>query len=514
MFGVTGSGKTEVYIQLIAELLEDSKQVLVLVPEISLTPQTLQRFQDRFGKRVAALHSGMTDTQRKDVWLSAQNGELALLLGTRSSIFTPFANLGLIIVDEEHDQSYKQQDYFTYNARDLAMVRGQMLDIPVLLGSATPSSETLHNVAEGKIKQFNLLSRTSDAKPPNIHLIDRRQDDMGMISQKIINEMRQALYRNEQVILFLNKRGFAPVMLCGNCDWHGECRYCSAYKTVHKSRNLLLCHHCGNAEPLPSKCPSCGEESLHFAGLGTEKIEQFISEQFPKHQVLRLDRDKQTTAKQLDTALAQIHSGEVDIIIGTQLLVKGHHFPKVSLVGVIDSDASLYSSDFRAEERLLQQLFQVAGRAGREQNLGHVYIQTKLPNHPLFAALIKHDYLDYAQTLLAARKDYALPPFVASLVIKASHKDRTLVHQFLVQLKQTLVTELAEQIAKQNLQILGPAEDAILKKQNRFCFHLFITAANKKAIQTHLPLIEKAIAHYNRKKQIRTIIDVDPLEII
>lgn len=509
LYGVTGSGKTEIYIQLIAKVIEKGQQVLVLIPEISLTPQTEQRFKDRFGRRVASLHSGLTDQRRKQVWLSAQKGELPILLGTRSAIFTPFKDLGLIVVDEEHDQSYKQQDYFTYHARDLATVRAKMLDIPLLLGSATPSGETLLNVQQNKITQYNLLTRSGDAKPPNIYLIDRRQDDQGVISQKIINEMRQALYRKEQVMLFLNKRGYAPVILCGSCQWQGECQFCSAHKTVHQNRNLLLCHHCGNAEKLPKVCPNCGDTELYFAGLGTEKIEQFIVSQFPKHTVLRLDRDNQTTSKQLNVALNQIQQGKVDIIIGTQLLVKGHHFPKVGIVGVIDSDQALYSSDFRAEERLLQQLIQVAGRAGREENIGRVYIQTRLPTHPLFQALTQHDYLLYMKHLLTERKEYDLPPYTASVVIKASYKDRNTVQLLLQQVKLTLNQSLAEQ----TITILGPAEDVITKKQGRFCFHLFLTAKSKKTIQTYLPLIEKAIQHHNQPPSVRVLIDIDPFEV-
>ncbi len=501
--GVTGSGKTEVYIQLIAKAIENGGQVLLLVPEIGLTPQMLARFTARFGKRVASYHSGMSDVVRRDVFLSAMSGELPILIGTRSAIFVPMADLRLILIDEEHDLSYKQQEGFLYHARDLALFRAQQAGINVVMGSATPSLESLYNVSVGKLCPHTLRHRATQAALPAIHLIDRRGHSRDtVLADKVQQQMRLALQRGEQVLLFLNRRGFSPVMGCGHCDWRSDCPNCSVFQTAHIRLRQLCCHHCGHVERLPLKCPKCGDSDIYFMGAGTEKLEAQLHQQFPTHRILRLDRDNQTTAKQLDKALARIHAGEVDIILGTQLVVKGHHFPKVTLVCVVDADSALFSSDFRAEERLYQQLIQVAGRAGRERS-GHVYVQSSVPEHPIFHALMRHDYQAYAQTLLAERQQFALPPFTAIALVKASAREQSVVLDYLRAIRQTLDEHARE------IDVLGPVPLTVEKLNHRYQAQLWLSAQAKKTLQRRLPLLEKIIEHFDPTKRYQTIIDVD-----
>lgn len=503
--GVTGSGKTEVYIQLIEKAIADGGQVLLLVPEIGLTPQMLARFTARFGKRVASYHSGMSDIARRDVFLSAMSGDLPIVIGTRSAIFVPMANLRLILIDEEHDLSYKQQEGFLYHARDLALFRAKKLGINVVMGSATPSLESLHNVNEGKLQAHYLRKRATDIALPKIQLIDRRGHSREQVlANKVIQQMRQALQRGEQVLLFLNRRGFSPVMGCGNCDWRSDCPACSVFQTVHLQTRQLCCHHCGHVEPLPLHCPKCGDSDVFFVGAGTEKLESQLNQQFPQHTVLRLDRDKQTTAKQLDAALARVHAGEVDIILGTQLVVKGHHFPKVTTVCVVDADSALFSSDFRAEERLYQQLIQVAGRAGRE-SAGQVLVQTAVPEHSVYNALIKHDYHSYAETLLEERRATHLPPYAAVALLKASAKEQSVVIDYLRAIKNTL-DEHAPQLS-----VLGPIPLAVAKVNHRYQAQLWLSADNKLALQKVLPLLRQIIVHFDRTNRFKTIIDVDAI---
>lgn len=504
LYGVTGSGKTEIYIHLIEKVLSAGKQVLLLVPEIALTPQMLSRFTQRFGRRVAAYHSGMTDNARRDVFVSAQAGELPVLIGTRSAIFVPQANLGLILVDEEHDLSYKQHEGFLYNARDLAIYRAKKLGISVVLGSATPSLETVHNVQLGKMQLHTLTQRATNSVLPKIQMVDRRgQSRENVLSDYVIQQMRKTLQRSKQVLVFLNRRGFAPVMKCNDCEWSSRCPSCSVFQTAHTTTRQLCCHHCGHLEPLPIRCPDCGSADVYFAGAGTQKLEAQITQQFPHHRVLRLDRDKQTTAKQLDTALEQIQNNEVDIILGTQLVVKGHHFPNVELVCVADADSALFSSDFRAEERLYQQLIQVSGRAGRESNAGQVFIQSTVPNHDVFHALMQHNYWAYAEKMLTERGDYQLPPKTATVLVKASALDKALVLDYLRNVKQTLDEH------SENLETLGPIPLAIEKIKNRYQAELWLSADNKITMQKQLSLLQQIIKHYDKSNRFRTIIDVD-----
>lgn len=504
--GVTGSGKTEIYIRLIEHALTQQRQVLLLVPEIGLTPQMLARFTTRFGRRVAAYHSGLSDTARRDIFLASQQGELPILIGTRSAIFVPMPQLGLILIDEEHDLSYKQQEGFLYHARDLAVYRGKHSTLPVVMGSATPSLESLYNVQRGIFRCHYLNQRATGATLPDITMVDRRGHGReSVLADSVQQKMRQTLQRGEQVLLFLNRRGFAPVMRCGACGWSSDCPACSVHQTAHISLRQLCCHHCGYVQALPLRCPDCDDSDLYFSGAGTEKLEAQLNEQFPQHRVLRLDRDKQTTTKQLDDALTSIHQGEVDIIVGTQLVVKGHHFAKVTLVCVVDADSALFSSDFRAEERLYQQLIQVAGRAGREALRGHVYIQSSVPEHAIFHALLRHDYRAYAEQLLSERADFALPPHTAVALLKASATEQSTVSSYLRAVKEAM-TEHADLLT-----VLGPAPLTIQRLNHRYQAQLWLSAPDKAQLQRYLPLLQKVMQHFDPTNRYRSIIDVDAI---
>jgi len=509
LYGVTGSGKTEIYMQLIADMMAIGKQALLLVPEIALTPQMLARFKQRFGRRVAAYHSALGDNARRDIFVAASQNELPIAIGTRSAIFVPMPNLGLILVDEEHDISYKQQQGFLYNARDLAIYRAKQLDINVVLGSASPSLESLHNINRKKFTLLQLGHRATNASLPKLQVVDQRgQPRTQVLAKGIISRMRQVLDRGEQVLLFLNRRGFANAMMCADCGWVSQCPCCSVYQTAHLSRRQLNCHHCGHVDPIPLTCPNCHSNNLFFLGAGTEKIESQLQQQFPKHRILRIDRDKQTTARQLDGAFEKIYRHEADIIVGTQLITKGHHFPKVTMVCIVDADQALFSSDFRAEERLFQQLLQVAGRAGRESHSGEVYIQSHVPAHDFFKALLKQDYLHYANALLQERQVYQLPPYRASLVIKASSLKEKEVIGYLRNIKTSLQQhdEIAELIT-----ILGPMPLAVRKAADRFQAKLCLNTGDRRNLQKILPILQSVIAHVDSYRRFKTIIDVDSL---
>lgn len=506
IYGVTGSGKTEVYLHLIEAVIKQDKQVLLLVPEIALTPQMLERFIQRFGQRVASYHSGLSEVVRRDVFLAAQAGELPIVIGTRSAIFLPIKNLGLILVDEAHDASYKQQEGFLYQARDLAVYRAKKQKVGIVMGSATPSLESLYNIEQKKYQPYYLKHRATQTPLPAITLIDRRGElQSQVLSPRVIQAMRHVLQKGKQVMLFLNRRGFAPVMLCNACDWRSHCPNCSVYQTAHLSSRQLCCHHCGHLAPLPLNCPSCQSSDIYFGGAGTQKLESQLNEQFPRHKVLRLDRDKQKTATQLQQALTAIQGGEIDIILGTQLLVKGHHFPAVEMVCVVDADSALFSSNFRAEEHLYQQLIQVAGRAGRE-SAGKVYIQSSVPDHAIFHALVKHDYWHYAQTLLSERSTHQLPPYTALTVVRASAVEQSLVLDFLRGLKQGL-NEHATAV-----EVRGPIPLTIEKLKNRYQAKLWLLAKNKVIMQRQLFILSQLVSYYDRGNRFRTVIDVDALE--
>jgi primosomal protein N' (replication factor Y) len=418
--GVTGSGKTEVYLRLIEPLLHERKQVLVLVPEIGLTPQLVERFRQRFTVNIAVLHSGLNDNQRLRAWQQAACGTALLILGTRSAIFTPLKNPGLIIVDEEHDTSLKQQDGFRYSARDLAVWRARQLNIPVLLGSATPSLESLYNVQQGRYQLLDLPERAGKALAPTMRLLDLRGQTMrDLLSATLLDAMDAHLQRGGQILLFLNRRGFAPVLLCHACGWVAECRRCDARMTLHQRSGELRCHHCGSQRRIDAFCPSCGSSELLGIGEGTERIEQALQERFPDTPILRIDRDTTRRKGELEAALSAAETGAARILLGTQMLAKGHHFPGVTLAAILDADQGLFSTDFRASERMAQLIIQVAGRAGRVERPGEVMIQTHHPDHPLLRQLVESGYPAFARAALEERREAQLPPYASMALLRA-----------------------------------------------------------------------------------------------
>ncbi|KCZ27871.1 primosomal protein N', partial [Acinetobacter baumannii 45057_1] len=431
--GLTGSGKTEVYLHIMHEVLKQGKQVLVLVPEIGLTPQTISRFKSRFNCDIALLHSGLNDSKRLQAWQQAQTGKASIILGTRSAIYTPLPRLGLIILDEEHDLSYKQQEGFRYHARDVALYRGHLQGCPVLLGSATPSIDSYHLVETGKLTALQLNQRAGHALLPKMHLIDLKivKKQHG-ISQPLIEQIKNTLARKEQVLIFLNRRGYAPVLVCESCGWQANCPHCDAHFTLHtQPYSYLHCHHCGTVHRLPDHCPECQQKSLKTLGAGTAKVEEHLQELFPDHDVIRVDRDSTSRVGSWQKIYDRIQQNKPSILLGTQMLAKGHHFPHVTLVAILDIDAGLLSVDIRAPERTAQLIVQVAGRAGRGEHKGHVYLQTLRPDHPLLTTLIEKDYRAVAKQTLAERKVALLPPYRYAVLIRAESKDRDYTLHFL-----------------------------------------------------------------------------------
>ena len=507
--GVTGSGKTEVYLQIIHAVLQRGQQVLVLVPEISLTPQLEARFKHRFAVNIAVSHSKLTDNQRLSAWLQTQQGASAILLGTRSTLFTPFQNLGLIILDEEHDASFKQHDGLRFSARDTAIVRGKILNIPVLLGSATPSLETLHNVDKQRYQWLHLPERAGSSITPNLQLLDIRNKKMREgLSEILLIEMRKTLEKNEQVLLFLNRRGFAPTLICHGCGWVARCQHCAANLVIHHDISLLRCHHCGTEQGLLSHCPECKTGELTPLGLGTERIEKVLKKLFTDKITVRLDRDSTKRKGALEDYLTQIDQGKVDIILGTQLLAKGHHFPNVTLVAILDVDSGLFSVDFHASEKLAQLIVQVSGRAGRADKHGTVIMQTRQPDHPLLTTLIRHGYQRFAKSALAERQMAALPPFTYQALISAQAKDEELAQQFL-----QAVSELAAQTSQSTVQILGPVPAPMTKRAGFYRYQLLLQSPHRADLHA---LLDKLIPNVSKLKaavKIRWSLDIDPVDL-
>ena len=437
--GITGSGKTEVYLSVLENVLAQGRQALVMVPEIGLTPQTIARFRHRFSAPVEVLHSGLNDSERLSAWLKAKNGEAAIVIGTRSSLFTPFKDLGVIVIDEEHDSSYKQQEGWRYHARDLAVWRAHSEQIPIILGSATPALETLHNVRQGKYRQLKLTKRAGNARPAQQHVLDLKgQQLQAGLSPALIGRMRQHLQADNQVILFLNRRGFAPALLCHDCGWIAECPRCDSYYTLHQAQHHLRCHHCDSQRPIPRQCPSCGSTHLVPVGLGTEQLEQALGPLFPDIPISRIDRDTTSRKGALEQYLADVNRGGARILIGTQMLAKGHHFPDVTLVSLLDVDGALFSADFRSAERFAQLYTQVSGRAGRAGKQGEVILQTHHPEHPLLQTLLYKGYDAFAEQALAERQSMQLPPWTSHVLIRAEDHNNQQAPLFLQQLRNLL----------------------------------------------------------------------------
>jgi len=504
--GVTGSGKTEIYLQYIEEVLKKGKQVLVLVPEIGLTPQTVRRFQARFNVEIDVLHSNLNDTQRLNVWERARTGQSAIVIGTRSALFTQFSDLGLIILDEEHDGSFKQQDGWRYHARDLGIVLAQKLNIPILLGSATPSLESVNNVQNGKYHHLVLSKRAGNATALRQFVIDlKHQRIQNGLSEPLLKRMQEHLEKGNQVLLFLNRRGFAPVLLCHECGWIDECHHCEKPYTYHQHQRVLRCHHCGAQKTVPMQCGHCGSTHLVTTGLGTEQLEETLKARFPQYNIARIDRDSTARKGKLEGYLEDIQQGKSQILIGTQMLAKGHHFPNVTLVALVNVDNALFSLDFRAEERLAQLYVQVAGRSGRAEKQGEVVLQTHYPDHPLLTTLLEKGYQAFAEETLKLRHNMGLPPFSFQALFKAQCRHSEEAENALSQLASFFYEQKIE-----GLQVLGPIPAPFSKKAGQYRWQLLLQHVSRKQLQAALSRYSPELI---KSSQVRLILDVDPLDL-
>lgn len=505
--GVAGSGKTEVYLQAIAPVIAAGRQALVVVPEIGLTPQLLRRFEQRLGVRVAVLHSGLAEGERARAWLDARDGRAVVVLGTRSAIFTPLAAPGLIVVDEEHDASLKQHEGFRYSARDLAVVRAQRLDVPVVLGSATPSLETLHNARSGRYGHLRLPARAGTARPPTVSLLDIRERPLDEgLSDHLLGVMGEHLDRDEQVLVFLNRRGFAPVVLCHDCGWHARCERCDAHLTLHLGRNRLVCHHCGGVRPVPKACPECSGEPVRY-GAGTERIEQALQRRFPDERVLRIDRDTTRRRGSFERLMSEAGEGRARLLVGTQMLAKGHHLPNVTLVAVVNVDQALFGADFRATERIAQLVIQVAGRAGRADKPGRVLIQTHHPEHPLLNTLITSGYPGFADAALAERSALGLPPHGFLALLRAEAPSPEAAQAFLEAARSSAGTG-------PGVHLMGPVPAPMERRQGRHRFQLLATATRRDALHRFLTPWLEHLETLPEGRKARWSIDVDPQDML
>ena len=508
LHGVTGSGKTEVYLRAIEAVVARGEQALVLVPEIALTPQLVARFAQRFDAPLAVLHSSLSDQERLRAWRAARSGTAPVVIGTRSAIFAPLARPGLIVVDEEHDPSYKQQEGFRYSARDLALVRAQRLAIPVVLGSATPSLESLERVRAGKATLLGLPNRTAGASQPTLHLIDlRKHGETQGIATPTLFAIKRHLEAGGQVLLYLNRRGYAPSLFCPACGWVAPCPRCDARLTVHQRDQRLHCHHCGTEQRMPPICPDCGE-AVKPVGQGTERIEETLARIFPDVPLARIDRDAVRRRGALEAALDRVTSGEVKLLVGTQMLTKGHHFPDVSLVVVLNADQGLFGTDFRASERLAQTIVQVAGRAGRAERPGEVLIQTEYPEHPLLAQLVTGGYDAFASAALEERQQARWPPFARVAVLRAEAAQREAPTAFLDRAR-----ELAESMLTAGVEVLGPAAAPMERRAGHYRAQLLLHAPTHSPLQRLFGRWLPAVEELPEARRVRWSLDVDPLEL-
>jgi primosomal protein N' (replication factor Y) len=507
--GVTGSGKTEIYLQLIADCLARGKQALVLIPEIGLTPQTLDRFRARFSAHIAVLHSGLGNAERYRSWEAARSGRAHIVIGTRSAIFTPLQHTGLIIVDEEHDGSYKQQDGFRYSARDVAVKRAQLEHCPVLLGSATPSLESIRNVQLGRYHHHRLRVRAGSATLPTIRSLDlRRQPLQAGLSQALIDAVEGTLRQGQQVLLFLNRRGYAPTLQCHDCGWIAECTECDARMTVHRRPLRLRCHHCGTGQALPGHCPQCQGSSLLTSGLGTEQAEEFLRQRFGQWPVFRVDSDSMQRKEAMRELVREVRQGAPCILLGTQMLTKGHHFPAVELVAVIDADAMLFSADFRGEERMAQLLTQVAGRAGRADRPGEVLLQTHYPDHPAIQAMLCSAYAEQARALLAGREAAGMPPFGRLLLVRTDCRDAGNAERFLQSLRDAVGAELPR-----GANLIGPLPSPLQRRAGQFRFQLLLLAPDRRSAQGAASRLVAAAEAMQARGGLKWSIDIDPQDL-
>ncbi len=506
--GVTGSGKTEVYLALIEQTLARGQQALILVPEIGLTPQILRRFRERLPCAVHVLHSGLSDGERTRTWLAAARGEAQVILGTRSAIFTPLPRAGLIVVDEEHDASYKQQEGFRYHARDFALVRARSLNVTVVLGSATPSLETLANVETGRYCCLPLRERAGAARMPTPRIVDLRGQRLQHgLSTELIHAIRDCLSRGEQALVFKNRRGYAPVLLCHGCGWTATCTRCNKPLTLHRRDNRLRCHHCGADKPVPIDCPDCHSSQLQTQGQGTEKLEEMLIELFPHVPVVRIDRETTRRKDALEQLFAQLVPDQAGILVGTQMLAKGHDLPNLTLVAIVGVDEGLFSHDFRAGERMGQLVVQVAGRAGRARKPGTVWLQTHHPEHPLLLTLLRRGYRELAAQILDERRGAGFPPHTHLALLRADASNLAPLQEFLDR-----ATALAS-IADQDLQALGPMPAPMPRRAGRERAQLLLLADQRSTLQAFLPTWLDQLRALPEAKRVRWSLDVDPVDL-
>jgi len=507
LFGVTASGKTEVYLRIIEQVIQQGKQALILVPEIGLTPQTVSRFQQRFNTQVETLHSGITEQQRLQSWLKARSGHAKIIIGTRSALFVPLKNPGIIIIDEEHDHSFKQQQGLRYSARDIAMVRGSIENIPVLLGSASPSIETLMNVEKKKITQLSLPQKAMTTQTLNYRIIDLKKQPIKQgLSFALIESIAHHLKKQGQILLFLNRRGYSPVLLCHQCGWSSACDRCDSHFTYHHHHQHLQCHHCGSNRRIPKQCPQCSCDEMIPVGLGTERLEETIRQLFPDANVCRIDRDTTRKKSAMNDFVSDIKSGKYNILIGTQMLAKGHHFPNVSLVGLVDMDGALYSSDFRAPEYAAQLITQVSGRAGRAEKSGEVFIQTHHADHPMLQQLIHHGYETFAASTIKERIEAHLPPHTYQAVFQAEATYQGHAKTFLQDVKQIL-----KSVNLPSVELLGPVPAVYTKKAGKFRYQLYIESINRVTLHQLLNQSLTDVEKLKSASRVRWRMEVDPI---
>ncbi|HTE15275.1 MAG TPA: primosomal protein N', partial [Burkholderiales bacterium] len=507
LLGVTGSGKTEVYLRIMDEVLQRGRQALLLVPEISLTPQLEATVRERFPHlKVVSLHSGLNEGERLNHWIAAQSGAARIVLGTRLAVFAPLPELGLIIVDEEHDASFKQNEGFRYSARDLAVVRARQRNVPIVLGSATPALETWHNAATGRYALARLPSRINNTVPriTCVNTRDVRLQDG--LAPPLLAAIERRLAASEQILIFINRRGYAPVLMCHDCSWLSSCHRCSAKLVLHLQDRRLHCHHCGYQSPVPLACPDCGNTDLSPVGQGTQRIESALAAHFPAARVLRIDRDSTRRRNAWSGMRSRIESREIDILVGTQILAKGHDFPNLSLVGVVNADSLLYSTDFRAPERLYALLTQVSGRAGRGSVQGDVLIQTHFPDHPLYAALREQNYACFADALLKERRAAGFPPFQYQALLRAEAPKLETAIQWL-----TRAAAIGQNIDSA-ISIYDPVPAGMMRLAGRERAQLLVQSTSRNRLQRFLAAWRAALAE-KRASSARWSIDVDPLEL-
>ncbi|MXP67924.1 primosomal protein N' [Pantoea sp. Aalb] len=508
--GITGSGKTEVYLRVLEKILACGKQALVLVPEISLTPQTIKYFRERFKAPIDILHSSLKNSERLSVWLRARNGESAIVIGTRSAIFTPLTRLGAIIIDEEHDTSYKQQEGWRYQARDLAVFRAHQENIPIILGSATPALETLHNVYNGKYRQLSLIKRIGNAKPTLHKTINiKGQQLKSGLAPILLKKIKQHLQNDNQVLIFLNRRGFSPALICHECGWVAECKLCDSYYTLHQYNHQLRCHHCNSKQTIPNQCFNCKSTHIIPVGVGTEQLEQYLHILFPNISISRIDRDNIKSQCTLEKYFLNIHRGGAHILIGTQMLAKGHHFPNVTLVSLLNVDNALFSADFRTTERFAQLYIQVAGRTGRAGKQGEVLLQTYHPEHPLLKKLMHFGYFSFAKQALLERQLVQLPPWTNHAIFHAEDIDNCQAETFLTQLRSML--EINPNKDKKTW-LMGPIPSLTPKKNGRWRWQLLIQHPSRQHLQLLIKCSLLFIYTLPITRKIKWLIDIDPIE--